>query len=187
VKPLLYVDEAQRLTKNHYLWLMDVYNGLHHLGVDLLTILVGQEELIKIRTVLVTEGKKQIVDRFMNLTCSFEGVTSLQDLRICLAQYDKEVHPPGSDVSFTAHYFVEAANVGWKLASIAEKLWERFKFARTKRPGKSSQFQVPMQSFCRTANYILRVFGPLCDFEPKLDEDRLDEAIEASGFRGTDI
>lgn len=184
---LLFVDEAQRLTENHYLWLMDVYNGLHHHDIDLLTILVGQEQLIDIRTLLVSDKKQQIVDRFMNLTCSFEGLTTLKDLRTCLAQYDREVYPPESDITYTAHYFSEAVNVGWKLAAIAEDLWEEFKFSPTKRPNKRSKFQVPMQSFCRTINYILRVFGPLCDFEPKLDKKRLDEAIKASGFRGMDI
>jgi hypothetical protein len=184
---LLYVDEAHRLHENHYLWLMDVYNGLHHYRVDLVTILVGQEELRDIREMLLRDNKYQIVARFMNLTYCFEGIANVTECRICLTQYDEEVFPRESNISFTAHYFREAANVEWKIASIAEDLWEAFSFSPIKRPRKRSKFEVPMQAFCRTINYILRVFGPLCDCQPQSDRDKLDEAIEASGFRAMEI
>ena len=67
---------------------MDLYNDLDHYGITLTTILVGQKELVHQRSAFISGEKFQIVGHFMSQEYQFKGITSLNDLKICLMGYD---------------------------------------------------------------------------------------------------
>ena len=60
---ILFIDEAQYLQDRDYNWLMDLYNNLNLVDVQLIVFLIGQPELLAIKKACIRERKKQIVGR----------------------------------------------------------------------------------------------------------------------------
>ena len=58
---ILFCDEAQRYDENEYEWLRDVHDHLDRLQIRLFTFLVGQQELLAVKTAL--QRAKQDADR----------------------------------------------------------------------------------------------------------------------------
>jgi type II secretory pathway predicted ATPase ExeA len=61
----LICDEAQRQSKNTYEWLRDVRDQLAYHGIQLITFLVGQPQLLAQKGRFQLSGDEQIVARFM--------------------------------------------------------------------------------------------------------------------------
>jgi len=59
----LFCDEAQRYDENEYEWLRDVHDHLDRLQINLFTFLVGQQDLLSIKTHFQRAHKTQIVAR----------------------------------------------------------------------------------------------------------------------------
>lgn len=88
---------------------MDLYNDLDHYGITLTTILVGQKELVHQRSAFINGEKFQIVGRFMRQEYQFKGITSLNDLKICLMGYDDYCeYPSNSNWSFTKYFLSDS-------------------------------------------------------------------------------
>jgi type II secretory pathway predicted ATPase ExeA len=62
---VLIIDEAQQLHEKHYKWLMGIHNLLAKRAVHLITLLVGQHELVHQRSAFLRAAKENIVGRFM--------------------------------------------------------------------------------------------------------------------------
>lgn len=179
---VIFADEAQKLHEIQFGWLVDLYNDLDRLGVNTTVLLVGQPDLLHLRSAFETSRKMQIVGRFMVHHHHFGGLRNSRDVKACLAGYDENSeHPEGSGWSFTRYYFPVAYASGWRLAQEADTLWNVFQEVRTeeKLPGKA---EIPMQYFSRTVEYVLRRFGSLEQASPQISKKMWKQAIESSGY-----
>ncbi|HEX6708008.1 MAG TPA: ATP-binding protein [Albitalea sp.] len=123
---VLFCDEEQRYDENEYEWLRDLHDQLDRLQIRLYTFLVGQQELLTLKTTLQQAHKTQIVARLMVEQLAFFGVRNVRDVATCLDGYDKTCFPRGSDWSFTHFYMPKAVAGGYRLADDAPILWAAF-------------------------------------------------------------
>lgn len=178
---ILILDDAQRLHSAHYDWLMDVNNDLNYNGVFLSIILVGQNELLHQRSAFIAERKAQIIGRFMVHTYQFEGLKTIEEITDCLNAYDnnQEGYPLNSGWSFVRYFYPEAFSEGFRLASESEKLFNAFKDMQ--KENQIKKFEIPMQFFTLTVDFILRKYG--VDGHNRLPSiDDWKKAIMSSGY-----
>lgn len=124
-KVIFIVDEGQNLTDMHYQALISIYNRLERLGIALIVLLVGQHELLAVRSGYVARDQDQIFGRFMLEDIEFHGVRSLAEIRGFLKAYDElSEFPHKSGWSFTRYYLPEWYNKGKRLLCHSEALWD---------------------------------------------------------------
>jgi hypothetical protein len=123
---ILFCDEAQRYDENEYEWLRDVHDALDRLQIKLFTFLVGQQDLLSIKTNLQRAKQTQIGARLMVEELAFSGVRSAQEVATCLNGYDETSFPRGSGWSFTRFFLPQAVEAGYRLADDSQALWNAF-------------------------------------------------------------
>ncbi|MBK5261038.1 MAG: ATP-binding protein [Peptostreptococcaceae bacterium] len=119
-KVILIIDEANCLIKKEYYWLMDIYNRLKDVGINMTVILVGTPNLIGKRADFMENKEMQIIGRFMVKVYNFKGIRNIKDLQRCLSWYDIGAaceYPIGSGWSFTRYFFPEAFEKGKRISS----------------------------------------------------------------------
>ena len=152
---LLFCDEAQRYDENEYEWLRDVHDRLDSMSIRLYTFLVGQEELLAVKTAMQQARKTQIVARLMVEELAFHGVRDVQDVATCLSGYDKTNFPRKSDWSYTRFFMREAAASGYRLSNDAALLWNAF-LSLHHGQGLAGDLEIPMESFTRAVEIVLK-------------------------------
>lgn len=152
---VLFCDEAQRYDENEYEWLRDLHDHLDRLQIRLFTFLVGQQELLAVKTALQRARKTQIVARLMVEELAFHGVRNAVEAATCLAGYDRTSFPRGSDWSFTRFYMPQAVASGYQLADDAAVLWDAFDRLHH-RHGLPDALEIPMESFTRVVDIVLK-------------------------------
>jgi hypothetical protein len=146
---VFFADEAQRLEVIEYEWLRDVHDKLERKGIRMMTILVGQPQLLHQKSALRQSNHTQIVLRFMITEMRFDGLLNAEDLATCLAGYDEARFPESSDWSYTRFFFPLAYEQGMRMVDQAGALWTAFSNAH-----KDARFnfdiEIPMQYFAHT-------------------------------------
>lgn len=121
---ILFVDEAQWLGDMQYRYLMILHNELNSRGVRLITILVGQPELLEAKRACRSAGKGHVMGRFMTCTHHFQGVVGEADLgRLLSALDDGDEFPVGSGWSYSAFFAPRAFEAGFRLEPHAVLIW----------------------------------------------------------------
>jgi len=152
---VLFCDEAQRYDENEYEWLRDVHDHLDRLQIRLFTFLVGQQELLAVKTALQQAHKTQIVARLMVEELAFFGIRNVRDVATCLVGYDETSYPRASDWSFTRFYLPKATAASYRLSNDAAVLWESFEQLHH-RHGLPGELEIPMESFARAVEIVLK-------------------------------
>ena len=177
----LFCDEAQRYDENEYEWLRDVHDHLDRLQIRLFTFLVGQQELLAVKTALQRAKKTQIVARLMVEELAFFGIRNVRDVATSLNGYDQTCFPRTSDWSFTRFYLPQAVAGGYRLVDDAPLLWNAFEqlHHRHALPGT---LEIPMESFTRAVEIVLKDSAlhdaPGCRPDPAL----WDVAVRSCGY-----
>lgn len=180
---LLIIDEAQQLQEKHYKWLIGVSNLLGQRDATLITVLVGQQQLVHQRNAFLTAQKDNIVGRFMVRTFEFRGISCRNDVSEILSVYDVEQYPADSGWSFTRYYRAEEFDRGWRLKDESSGIWRCFENVRSLSKVKRRQLQdIPMEYFCRTVESILMSNSSLSELDEKNKEDSILSAIASSGY-----
>lgn len=152
---VLFCDEAQRYDESEYEWLRDVHDHLDRIQIRLFTFLVGQQELLSVKTAMQRARKTQIVARLMVEELAFHGVRNAEEVATCLAGYDQTSFPRASDWSFSRFYVPTAVASGYKLSEDAPLLWEAFDHLHHKH-GLHGDLEIPMNSFARAVEIVLK-------------------------------
>jgi hypothetical protein len=151
---LMFADEAQRLDIIEYEWLRDVHDELERRGVRMITLLIGQPDLLNQKSAFRIGRQTQIVSRFMIDEMQFRGLRTAADLATCLAGYDNAYFPVKSDWCYTRFFLPSAYSTGFRLVNQASVLWEAFLEAH-----QTARFEhdpeIPMQYFSRTVEIAL--------------------------------
>ena len=151
---VFFADEAQRLESLEYNWLHDVHNELERKGIRMITMLVGQPQLLNRKTSFIQAKETQIVLRFMLHEMRFDGIRSPEDMATCLAGYDFACYPEGTDWTYTRFYYPHAVANGMKLENQAGALWDAFLEAHTA-AGFGFAMEIPMQFFAHAVEIAL--------------------------------
>ena len=178
---VLFCDEAQRYDESEYEWLRDVHDHLDRLQIRLFTFLVGQQELLSVKTAFQKASKTQIVARLMVEELAFFGIRNAQDVATCLQGYDVTVYPRTSEWTFTRFYLPDAIAAGYRLIDDAEHLWRAFEELHHK-CGLPGPLEIPMESFTRAVEIVLKSGISRNDptYRPTLENWQ--HAVRASGY-----
>lgn len=152
-----HVDQINLIeTRNElYEWLRDVHDHLDRISIQMFTFLVGQQELLAVKTALQRARKTEIVARLMVEELAFHGVRNVTEVATCLAGYDQTNFPRGSDWSFTRFYVRQAVVGGYQLNHDAPLLWNAFETLHNKH-GLPGDLEIPMESFARAVEIVLK-------------------------------
>jgi len=182
---LLIIDEAQNLKTRHYNWLIGIHNMLDLLGVNLIVLLVGQNDLLARRNAFVRAEMNQIVGRFMLHAHEFRGVRSAEDLHETMKSYDERTeYPAGSGWSFTRYFAPQSFGTGWRLAHLSTEFWHAFREAQAVGP-KGRRTDIPMQYVCRSFDHFLINAGNQRMTDQEAVRRLVRESIAASSYRDT--
>lgn len=151
---VFFADEAQKLQVIEYEWLRDLHDALELKGIRMITILVGQPQLLDQKSALRHSQNTQIVLRFMVTEIRFGGIASLEDVVTCLDAYDQSCYPPDSGWSFTRFFYPRAYTAGLRLSKQANAVWKAFERAY-KTAGMTAAIEIPMAYFARAVEHAL--------------------------------
>lgn len=179
-KVVIFLDEAQLLDDALFKLLIGVHNELWRTyRIKCVWILVGQPELDTIVTTFISEGKRQIVGRFMADTYAFQPLTGITDFKAAVDCYDLHLHYPAGGPSFTAHFAPLPWEAGYRLSSDAQMIYERIVQARLDNGLPEGQ-GMTMQGFTTLLNSILINLLPNLQVGDKLQDKDVDQSIVAT-------
>lgn len=176
---VFFADEAQRLDVIEYEWLRDVHDSLERKGIRMLTLSVGQPQLLNVKSALRQSGQTQIVLRFMITEMRFDGLRTPDDFATCLQAYDQAEYPLGSGWTYTRFFFPEAWAAGLRLVDQAGQLWSAFHRAH-RLAGFNFEMEVPMQYFAYAVEIAfsekMHLDGPAFEFTSEIWDEAVLEA-----------
>ncbi|PTY04262.1 hypothetical protein DB347_20410 [Opitutaceae bacterium EW11] len=187
---VLFIDEAQKLLETHYDWLIDLHNELRLVHVDMTVILVGQNELIDQRSDYKARRKNHIFGRFMREEYELAPIRTKAELAECLKKFDDPkacCWPEGSGICYTAHFFKEAYAAGWRLANIADVLWESFDEVRVRNGVSQARLEIALEDFFLTIKTFLIEVGRRKSTDPDVKKEELMPMIVEAGFGSAEL
>tara|TARA_R110001599_G_scaffold64023_1_gene178349 strand:- start:47958 stop:49013 length:1056 start_codon:yes stop_codon:yes gene_type:complete len=152
---LLSIDEAHAMATQDFDFLKDVYNDLHREGVQLVTVLMGQDpDLLKVIERLKHSNRLDLIGRFAMRILPFRAYNSLNDLSMILTGIDEAVFPEKSHISWTEFYFPKAFKQGFRLQNEASAFWTAIKFVAPKREAPNFSFPA-RQTFVAIRTFMI--------------------------------
>ncbi|GGZ57060.1 hypothetical protein GCM10008101_08210 [Lysobacter xinjiangensis] len=181
-KVVIVIDDAQRLQKPHYEWLMSFLNEIEvKYRMQAVVFLVGQPELALIRELFVSSGELQLTGRFMPEAVEFVGHRSAEELRYSFDRIDQHLFwPRDSGISYTAYHAPEAVAANWGLALEADKFWDAWVATREAQKIPFPE-DMSMQALTGIAYFTLVGFASQPGFT-RLSETDIATIIEAQGY-----
>ncbi|WP_219123738.1 ATP-binding protein [Streptococcus constellatus] len=172
------IDEAQNLTEYHYDWLIGLYNELYHRDIQLITFLVGQEQLNLQKQSFREMGMNQIVGRFMVDSIHFYGIRTKKEIEAVLTAFDSKIeYPEGSGVSYTNYYFKS----GLQLANYSENLYIALKNINLNYSLRKD-YEIPLYSFIPIIREMLLQCGDYGKKLTKIETSDWEEIIKSTMY-----
>jgi hypothetical protein len=178
---VVFADEAQRLDVIEYEWLRDVHDELERRGIRMITLLVGQPQLLNQKSAFRLSKQTQIVSRFMIDEMHFRGLLSVFDSATCLEGYDVACFPEGSKWCYTRFFLPCAYSNGFRLVNQATHLWDAFVEAH-KDARFEYEIEVPMQYFARSVEIALRENSEHDSYDFSFTSEMWKNAVSESNF-----
>ncbi|MFL1997227.1 ATP-binding protein [Lysinibacillus irui] len=181
-KIIFFIDDAHRLNKMDYEWLMDIYNDLESYGVSLITILVGHDEIIEVLQNLKRARAMQIIGRFMTDDYRFLGFIKEQEYVDLFIEYDERTKFPGdSEITFTQHYFKKQYENGFRLVKFIPEFLKALEHVQIEH--NIFEFkEVPAMYVIRSVQNVLKNYGSFGENVSELTIQHWINAIEDSGY-----
>jgi hypothetical protein len=122
---VLFIDEANALQLQDFLFLKDVHNDLAREGVQLVTFLMGQSpDLEYLIEKLARGARRDLISRFANRIQPVRPYRSVSDLRAVFKAIDQKQYPPDSDVHWPQALLPKAWQAGFRLEHEAKRAFE---------------------------------------------------------------
>lgn len=119
---ILFIDEAQRLSKDDYEYLANIDDGVNLDEYRLFCVFVNQSDDSSAdkdhRRCQIEDMPPHVVRRFFMADHTFRGLVGVAEIAEALGRYDAMEH---NGVPFSAHFAPQAYEKGWRLASDAQK------------------------------------------------------------------
>ena len=181
-KIIFFIDDAHRLKKQDYEWLMDIYNDLESFGISLISFLVAQEEILYILQDLKRKKAMQIIGRFMTDDYRFTGFIEQKDFEDLLDEYDQYTEfPVNSNITFTQHYFKEQYAKGFRLKNYLPQFFIAMNHIQSNH-GIVEFKEIPAMYVIRTIENILIDYGNFGEKVSEITVQHWITAIENSGY-----
>ena len=122
-------DEMQRLHQQELTWLADASNELIAERVWFSALFFGQPQLAIMRDILLTDGRGDLVGRFLSNLHAFDGIRTATELEEVLANFDDPNTTQSPDletVCYSEYFFRRAFSAGWRLKNDALVIWKEF-------------------------------------------------------------
>lgn len=122
---VIFIDEAQLLSIQHFRYLLEIWNELRSHGFILCTVLVGQPDLKILKTLTDESDHGAVVSRFFVKNYDFGGIKSPAMLASFLRHYDEDLtYPPNSTWTYSKFCMKQAFEKGWRLEAETPLFWE---------------------------------------------------------------
>ncbi|MGE7023361.1 ATP-binding protein [Solibacillus cecembensis] len=181
-KIIIFIDEAHRLKKLEYEWLLDTYNDLERHGIILITFLVAEDKILRTFNELRAKKEMQIIGRFMTETYRFTGLMQINDFKFLLNEFDNNLKfPQDSDLTYTKFFFKEQYEQGFRLSNYLNQLIEALKFIQYKY-NISEYKEVPGMYAVRCIEEILKTHGRFGTNVNELNTQHWINALESCGY-----
>lgn len=181
-KVIFFIDDAHRLKKADYEWLMDIYNDLESYGVSLITFLIGQEEILNVLQDLKRKRAMQIIGRFMTDDYRFTGFIEKKDYEDLFIEYDDYTEfPSKSNVTFTQYYFKKQYDEGFRISNYVAEFLMALSHVQTEHNIVEFK-EVPAMYVIRTIENVLKNYGSYGANISELTVQHWINAIEDSGY-----
>lgn len=129
---VLLIDEANAMRLEDFLFLKDIYNDLDRDGVQLVTIMMGQDpDFSDVIANLREKGRSDLVSRFARRRKTFRAFSRRADVSGIFAQYDAAVWPAGSSQTWTQFFMPAAWEAGFRLENETTAFFEAVKKCST--------------------------------------------------------
>lgn len=113
---VLLIDEGNAMTLQDFQFLKDVGNDLDKEGVQLVTIMMGQDpEFSEVMNRLRDEKKLDLVGRFTRRPIPFRSYTSRDDIVEIFRQIDESHYPVDSGISWAQFFLASAWEDGFRM------------------------------------------------------------------------
>lgn len=179
---LLFVDEAQWMTRKHFRCLMDLHNQLKVADVRLIVVLVGQPELLQIKEGLRSSRQGHIVGRFMTCTHRFDGVTDFADIDRMLIALDKgSEYPVGSGTCYTKYFVPQAFAAGWRMQNQGKRIWAKL-IEICQREGLPKINELPIQAISALIRILMKDLKEIDSPDLELTNPMLEEIVYRIAF-----
>jgi hypothetical protein len=174
---VLFLDDAQFMTRDYYLDLKPIYDALKDVhGKRVLVVSVGENALTSFVEDLKNEGKTAI-NRFLRKRGRFEGISSSDQLEEVLGAYDSILQfPVGSGRSFTESLLPKAYGGGFRLKSLAHTTMNRY----TTLIKNKSDFDNQIMSMKTSTVFAQSLLDSLADVDRKnltVEREQIDQAL----------
>lgn len=118
------IDEAQALREIEFRWLKSALNKLARRKIDVVTIVFGQVELVRLSLVLKRNARSDLHARFVARLYELDGVQNAKGLTMLLKACDEaSEYPKGSALSYTRFLLPLAFDSGLRLSGQANLMW----------------------------------------------------------------
>jgi len=118
---LLFIDEAHAMLIQDFDFLKDVYNDLNKQGIQLITVLMGQEPDLDATIERLKNARRlDLIGRFAMRVVPFRAYNSVNDLSVILKGIDSTRHPDENGPTWTEFFFPQAYQRGFRLENEAE-------------------------------------------------------------------
>ncbi len=172
---IMVFDEAQLLTNSHFQWILNIGNELEARGGLLYCLFLGQQELEGTKDRLIDQGMEQFVGRYMVDTFEYTGITSEEDLRLCLEQFDKTPSPENHDRRWHQLYMPDLLPAEMPLSGCASAAWAKFS-AMSK---GLDDCEIPMSNLCR---FVTNLLADCASKDVRPDPLLVAKAIDRCGY-----
>ena len=174
---VLIVDEAQRLIPIQFNAFAELYDKLLRMDITLTVIFAANDpECWSLIEAIEEPHYAHIHGRFFTQGTRFLGITSKDEVKYCLTQYDT-LRYPVKGPTYTEYFLPEAFQNGWRLAMLSNDLWRVFREYQKNYHIKSWG----MKYFTSVTNTLLTDFLPRCDLE-NINDDVIHEYFKISGL-----
>lgn len=121
---ILLIDELQRLNTDQLEALASLHDIFRRLGINLCIIFVGNTDPSnKIIDAADQKDNRLIYGRFFENQKAIYGIRNKDELRKCLAEFDRLKYPAGGK-SYAQFFLHPDAPKNWKLASLTNIFWD---------------------------------------------------------------
>ncbi|MGF6367927.1 hypothetical protein OKW40_000677 [Paraburkholderia sp. RAU6.4a] len=114
---VLWIDEAQAWTREEFLFLRDVQNGLRDIGRELVIFLSGEEPYLSRNMQDVSSTFSPAINRRFAMTRVRLGGYGKEELSDLFEQIDSAVWPESSGITWTQFFIPKAFQAGFRLRS----------------------------------------------------------------------